>query len=556
MNIRTRLIAFYSVLFLISIFLSIILYQQIYRNNLTEQAQISNEQMLESITNQVSEKLITINNYSRIILSDSNVQDLLRNGNSPDRIRYLRKAGRFLDELMNNFDEIHTVYLMDMEGNSFYNDRLTDLNDNPRELINTTYSARWKQSTEALKGGVIIVANGDDFYYSLQKDGVVSCMRVVNDLDTQLPIGVLVVNVDANIFSELNLETLSHDGALMIQDLHGQTIGESLDLRQFDQQRDYFTSQKTIGRFGWTITLVTKVAALSKGYRQLMVVGIVIVLMNGLILFIGSAWMASRLSSPISDLTKAIKKYEVSKDNHVFLDTEYPEFKELQHGFNRMTQDIKALFEALKHEQRTKRKAELKVLQAQIKPHFLYNTFDSVCALALMEDHDAVYKVMSSLGQFYKLSLSKGKELITLREEIQILKHYLAIQSYRYPDLFSVTYKIDESVLSQPMLKLMLQPLVENALYHGLKPKVGSGNILIEVAVEDEWIKIRVQDDGIGMTQQVLHKVLYGKEKGFGLAGTIERLKLYTGDDQVVKVESQEGVGTSLRIRVKKEIRR
>ncbi len=219
MNIRLRLLLFYSLLFVLSTVASTSVYQQIYRNNLTESVRSSSMQTLQSISNQLEKELHTINNYSKIILSDSSIQSYLRYGNGGSRILYQRNAEWFLHELMNNFLEISSIYLIDLEGNKLLSDRLTDLEANERALVNFTDSANWYKEVNDLKGGSTFTVNGDDFFYNHPDEQVISCMRIVNDLDTQLPIGLLVINVEESFLIDVYEDVVSQYGvSVFIQD--------------------------------------------------------------------------------------------------------------------------------------------------------------------------------------------------------------------------------------------------------------------------------------------------------------------------------------------------
>lgn len=464
----------------------------------------------------------------------------------------MRKAERFLDELMNHFDEIYSVYLIDNDNNLYNYDRLTDVDQYPSDLINFSAEAQWRKEIKDEMGGSIFSVGGDDLYYTEPKLSTVACVRVVNDLENQQPIGVLVINVDKSFFESAYSEIVSDNNVdVYVRDKNGRYLGEKYieELGIARQEAEtHIIHSEVIEPFGFEVILSTRIAALDKGYSQLNFMAIGMVLFNSLILFAGSAFMASRITRPIFQLNAAMKAYHKEDVDHVYLESSYPEFKMLQNGYNRMMADIKQLFDALKQEQKVKRKAELKALQAQIKPHFLYNTFDSVCALALMEDHESVYDIMMSLGQFYKLSLSGGNEVITLADELDIVKHYLAIQRVRYPDLFDYKLVVEEGLEEVEVLKLVLQPIVENALYHGLKPKKARGLIKIDIRRIDKGVKITVSDNGVGMSGNQLFKALNGKNCSFGLSGTIERLKIYTGNAQVVYVESQVGLGTAIHI--------
>ncbi|KNY27809.1 sensor histidine kinase [Pseudobacteroides cellulosolvens] len=217
-----------------------------------------------------------------------------------------------------------------------------------------------------------------------------------------------------------------------------------------------------------------------------------------------------------------------------------------------MIYEIQQLIDRVITEQRIKRKAELNVLQAQIKPHFLYNTLESINSLILMEETEAACDVVDALGSYYRLSLSKGKEVITINEEIDIVKNYLNIQQIRYADLFSVQYKLDERAGSFKILKLVLQPLVENALYHGIRVKGEHGIISVETEYLQDFIRIKVEDDGVGMSEECIRRILDDSSdtgvSGFGLRGTIERLRIFYASDDCFRIESVIGLGTKITI--------
>jgi len=200
------------------------------------------------------------------------------------------------------------------------------------------------------------------------------------------------------------------------------------------------------------------------------------------------------------------------------------------------------------------RKAELEVLQAQIKPHFLYNTFDAISSLALSGRNGEVYKVMKALGSYYRASLNKGSEVITIGEEIEIVRNYLTIQQVRYGDVFTANYDIHERTTKIKILKLVLQPLVENALYHGIKPKGESGNIHIAAKYYNNFVILTIEDDGVGMEEEQVQRIIHGscndKKISFGLWGTIERLRIFYNEEDLFCIESKKNVGTKIIINI------
>ena len=193
-------------------------------------------------------------------------------------------------------------------------------------------------------------------------------------------------------------------------------------------------------------------------------------------------------------------------------------------------------------------------MQEQIKPHFLYNTFDAISSMAITNGDDEIYKIVSALGSFYRNSLSKGSEIITIRHELDIVRSYLVIQSYRYKDLFTYEIHVSEELLEKSVLKLILQPLVENSVYHGLKPKSEKGSININIYQSEGNIFFLVSDDGIGMEESLIQTILQSDpaegKSSFGLRKTQERLKLFYNLDDVLYITSKPGCGTTVTIKI------
>ena len=243
--------------------------------------------------------------------------------------------------------------------------------------------------------------------------------------------------------------------------------------------KDYLLSYLNIPKYDWKIISMMPFNELSKESSIFSVIAFIVIALNSLLVFIGSVFIARMITTPIKKLIKSMKNVEKGEFKKVDITAGNDEIGKLRDGYNIMISEIQILINKVVEDQKIKRKAELDVLQAQIKPHFLYNTFDAISSLALMGRNDEVYKVMKALGSYYRISLSKGSEVITIGEEIEVVKNYLTIQQVRYGDIFTVSYDIDEVAKKFNILKLILQPIVENAIYHGIKPKGEKGNINI-----------------------------------------------------------------------------
>jgi two-component system sensor histidine kinase YesM len=237
------------------------------------------------------------------------------------------------------------------------------------------------------------------------------------------------------------------------------------------------------------------------------------------------------------------------------------EITELGISFNIMIERIRELLDAKIKEQENLKKAELRTLQAQINPHFLYNTLDAIVWMAELKKTDQVIEIVRALSNFFRITLSKGKDWISIGEEIELTKNYLTIQRMRYQDILDYKIEVDEAVVDDTILKLTLQPLVENALYHGIKPKRGGGTITVRAKQKSNGqVLLEVEDDGVGCTPYTLGRIqqeinseadeITLEEGGFGLANVSKRIKLYYGKQYGLSIDSQYHEGTQITVAI------
>lgn len=256
------------------------------------------------------------------------------------------------------------------------------------------------------------------------------------------------------------------------------------------------------------------------------------------------------VTQPVRELCAATQ--EVAKGNFTPAEIESgDEIQVLTKSFNDMTEEIRFLIENIKKEQRSLRDTELKLLQAQINPHFLYNTLDAIVWMAEGGQDREVVAMVTALSEFFRTGLSEGKDFIMIREEEAHIRSYLSIQEFRYADILDYEIEVDPKVYDCRILKLTLQPLVENALYHGIKNKRGRGMIRVRIAPDGDRILLVVSDNGIGMDEQeltLLRSKLSGTaphEGGFGLENVNERIRLNYGPEYGITFESVKGEGTT-----------
>ncbi|WP_139993476.1 cache domain-containing sensor histidine kinase [Paenibacillus paridis] len=263
-----------------------------------------------------------------------------------------------------------------------------------------------------------------------------------------------------------------------------------------------------------------------------------------------SSMLSELLLKPLSKLRNLMLKVEQNQLDVRFESVFEDEISQVGHKFNRMLGQISELIEEVKVSEQSKRKSEIKALQAQIDPHFLYNTLNTIYWKSEMEEQQDVSGMIVSLSLLFRLGLNNGKEITTLRQELEHVAQYLKLQAMCYPDLFAYEMPaVDEELMNIPVLKIILQPLVENSILHGLQELPHPGVIRIEVAAAEGMLMLTVTDNGSGMDAARVEKMLNGADTertSYALSNVAARLSLYYGYKAAMKLESEPGVKTSV----------
>lgn len=263
--------------------------------------------------------------------------------------------------------------------------------------------------------------------------------------------------------------------------------------------------------------------------------------------------ISNNLYTPIKVLKSAMKKAAKGDFTVSINDIRKDEFSELNISFNAMVENIDNNIKELYKARLLKKEAELKALQSQINPHFLYNTLDSMYWMARLSRTEELSTMISSLSKFLKINLSKGRDIISIKEVVEEIEHYLTIQKFRFGDKFNIIIDVDQKLYEYSMIKFLMQPLVENAIYHGIERKKGKGLIKIIGRKLDEHAKFSIIDDGIGMSTQRLNQVVESIENGmedknFALVNVNKRIKAIYGEEYSINIHSQERVGTEVNV--------
>lgn len=312
---------------------------------------------------------------------------------------------------------------------------------------------------------------------------------------------------------------------------------------------------KSVGYTGWKIIGVTPEKGFSLNNLKTKLFMVFIIAFFLFILVVINAYISSRITTPIQELEKSVNALEAGElDTEVYMGGSY-EIRHLGRSIGDMARRIQVLMEDIVAEHESKRKSEFDTLQSQINPHFLYNTLDIIVWMIENEQKNEAVKVVTALARFFRISLSKGKSIIPVRDELEHVRNYLMIQQMRFKNKFS--YKIDSEpdTMNLASLKLMLQPLVENAIYHGMEFMDGDGEIEVHAYLENGDLWFTVRDNGLGMTKEQVDSLLTEnahvssrRGSGIGVKNVNERIRLYFGEHYGLTIESEPDEGTTIRI--------
>ena len=309
-----------------------------------------------------------------------------------------------------------------------------------------------------------------------------------------------------------------------------------------------YVSQEKIAGTDWTVIGVSSLEKLDQVRSQLMwtLLG---ASFTSLLACLCLVWFSlKRWIAPLNDLRETMLEIASGGQNLRAKEAGAHELREVSRQFNAMLDQIDQLMAAIRRQEETTRQYQLQALSSQINPHFLYNTLDTIIWMAEFQDSQRVVQVTKSLATYFRLALNQGKDLIYLSDEINHVRQYLFIQKQRYGD--KLEYEINENPAFDKLVlpKLVLQPLVENALYHGIKEKEGQGHIKLSVKKQDSGLVIRIEDDGIGFQDASDSSQSQLKRGGVGLQNVDQRLKLHFGDNYQMKIDSATLKGTTVEI--------
>ena len=539
-SIRDAMMLSFSVLVVVAVLIFLLIAMNFTKKTIYENSRTSTSQLISQVNYDIDSYIDYMENISWVAASGS------------DLSRYLFNQEQTPEEKEAAKERILTQFTTILESRSdIYN--VAAVADNGEALINS--------GADRLNKYVDV------------RHWVITLSRAIVNEQTGEREGVFFVDLNYSAISSLCSNTsIGSKGYIFILDEKGSMIyhpqqqliygglkeeriedilaskGDFLETEEGEDSKLYTMSKSE--KTGWTVVGASYVTELMKNNRQaqmlylLAAAGILI----GVILI--SSFISSEITKPLRRLRDSMSLVEKGDFEQASVEiTAENEIGSLSKSFNAMTQKIHALMEQNIYEQKQKRKSEMKALQAQINPHFLYNTLDSIIWMSEAGENDQVVLMTSALAKLLRQSISNDREQITVAEEIDYVRSYLTIQKMRYKDKLEYTIDVEERILDVRIIKFVLQPLVENAIYHGLKYKETKGNLDIRGYRRGNRVCLVVADDGAGMEESELEHILEKKEKktksnGVGVYNVQKRLQLYYGPEYGISYISRKGEGT------------
>ena len=572
-SVRTSIVVSFGALVAFALFTYFIISLQYTQSTVLENSTEYTSQLIGQVNNDIDSYISYMENISFIVANNSDVRDYLFTENLT-----WERSGQLQERIVTLFQTVSDTR-EDITNIALLPDRREPLiNDGRAELNSYTDIAEleWYQKALAAEGQAVISTSHVQNAIAGEYDWVVTLSRSITNKASPGVQGVFFVDLNYNSISDLcERISLGDRGYIYILDENGGIVYHPQQQLIYSGMKDELISEVmdtdassfltddgrlyTVSRSvatGWIVVGVSYVSELMAGADEARVTYLLVAMVLLAVAMLLAFVLSDKITRPIKSLELSMKEVEKGNFSHVALEVrENNEIGRLSRNFNTMTREIQNLMEQSEKEQQAKRKYELKVLQSQINPHFLYNTLESITWMAEWGKNQEVVKMTSSLARLLRRSISNEQEVVTIEEEIDYTEAYLTIQKMRYQDKLEYEIEVDPDIRKEETVKLVLQPVVENAIYHGIKYKEGKGLIQIRGFREEGSIILRVQDDGRGMDQDTLKHIFEKhvrdtKSNGVGLQNVHERIRLYYGTAYGLSFESEPGKGTTVRIRL------
>lgn len=574
-SIRSAMMVCFSVLIIVALIIFMMVSLNYTEDTVLDNSITYSTNAVEQVNNDIDSYISYMENISSILINSTDVQTYLFSDSEEEEL--IDEKTRILTQIEtieNSRDDIANVAAIALNGRTIVN----SIDEGLNQYVDITITD-WYVDTMESEDGINISASHVQNAIRTSYEWVITLSRTLEDAATGEVEGMFLVDLNYESISDLcNENKIGNKGYTFIIDdtgniiyhpkqqlLYGGLTTEKITEVLETEENYMITSEGEDSRLytmsrsektGWTVVSVAYTSELLKDSdsTQLIYICTAFILILATILI--TNMIVGSITKPIQAMRDSMKMVEQGDFKGADIEIiDNNELGSLGESFNAMTHRIETLMEQNIYEQKEKRKNEMRALQSQINPHFLYNTLDSIIWMSAAGKNDEVVEMTSALARLFRQSISNEKEELTVFEEIEYVKSYLIIQKMRYKDKVEYTIEVEPEILEVSIIKFALQPLVENAIYHGLKYKEDKGHLYIKGYANDNKVIIDVIDNGVGMTEDELKYIFDEKQtdyknNGVGVVNVEKRLKLYYGPDYGIQYQSEKGVGTTASVTI------
>ena len=589
MSLRPKMMIAVMLLIVVPVTVMGVWTSSIFSGELEEKARESSLARLQEADRKLRDIMEAVAALSASVMTDPLVQERLNEGNARRSPALDRREERLMTErmgaLLAHYPQVDALLLFNRYGQVYAyaaDDRLAAGAPEAKLTVGQLRREPWQREAEELQGRPLWLAPGEhDVLPGRERDWL--AVRTIPDYYSLRPIGTLIIAMKPGRFETvLGEAVLSENGQVLLMNADGGVLAGSADpaagsaagsaaacasgggLQTTVVERkgaDAVVTCLPAHAEGWQLAAVTPERELREDWAELR---LLLLLLLGLTLssaLLFDLLFTRKVVRSIVTVARAMKQAEKGRFVRIKARgaAEKDEAALLLNGFNRMSVQMEELIQRVEEEQRDKRQAEMQALMAQINPHFIYNTLESINSMAVLQGNTAISRMTVSLGKLLRISISDSRQLVPLATEIEHVLHYLRIQAYRYEERLAYTIDLPPRLEKYRCLKLIIQPLVENALAHGIDPLQRRGSIAIRVfEIGERDLVIEVADDGKGIDNERMRELFHSPQeaeegadrRGVGLLNVHERIRLQYGGSYGLMICSELYKNTTVRIRI------
>ena len=566
----TIMIVFSVISISITLILGIVMYIRFSAVNRQETIQTA-QTLMEQTGETLEDYLVSMRQ-----ISDTVYYNVIKDGAFPDQDQNIQKGMNLLYEA--NRDNLRTIAIYNSYGSLMAAEPVASQKEDP----DVTSQDWYKQAVEEMENMHFSTPHIQNLFDdgSMRYYWVISLSRAVDLTDNgDSQMGVLLVDMDYSSISRMLQQINASDNGqyYYLCDSSGEIIyhprqiqiSEGIANENNDTESGYkdgvydemFEGEhrkvivNTISYTGWKLVDVIPYSTFTSGMLNMRYFVGMLMLLTAMMLVVINRVVSVGISRPILRLNDSVREYEAGEKPEIYIGGSL-EIRHLGYSIQKSYEQIDSLMKKIVLEQNERRKSELDALQSQINPHFLYNTLESITWMIEGERNDEAAFMITQLARLFRISLSKGRTVITVADELQHARSYMNIQKIRYKNAFSVVFDVDQEVCSCCTVKLILQPILENAINYGVSGMDDCGEIRVTGRLEDGNVILSVTDNGIGMSEEQVALILtdssrmHKRGSGVGLVNVNNRIRLLFGGEYGLTVESEPDEGTTVSVRI------